>query len=87
MFMICIWIKAKKNFLLSDKDPGLKKRIEQAIRSLAASKTTSAGRVVSVTRKMIDDYIDNVNTDLDKDRIKVNMRELMTEAQSLELSW
>ena len=32
------------------------------------------------------DYIDGVDTDLEKDRIKVSMRELMTEAQALEIA-
>ena len=34
----------------------------------------------------MDDYIDGVDTDLDKDKLKINMRDLMTEAQSLEIA-
>ena len=32
-------------------------------------------------------YVDNVDTDLDKDLIKNKMHELMIEAQSLEIAW
>ena len=45
-----------------------------------------AGLEIDDTFKLMDDYIDNVNTELDKDRIKTEMRELMNEAQSLEFS-
>ena len=38
------------------------------------------------TPKLVDSYIDGVDTDLDKDRIKIQMRELMTEAQALEVA-
>ena len=38
------------------------------------------------TTKIVDSYIDGVDTDLDKDIIKVQMRELMTEAQALEIA-
>ena len=38
------------------------------------------------THQLLDDYIDGVDTDLNKDRIKMNMRELMTEAQALEIA-
>jgi len=38
------------------------------------------------TQEIVDTYIDAVDTDLDKDRIKVQMRELMTEAQALEIA-
>ena len=34
----------------------------------------------------MNDYIDGVDTDLDKDKLKINMRDLMTEAQSLEIA-
>jgi hypothetical protein len=33
----------------------------------------------------MDDYIEGVETDLDKDKIKVMMRDLMTQAQALEI--
>ena len=38
------------------------------------------------TADLVDDYIDGVSTDLDKDRIKIEMRELMKEAQSMEIA-
>ena len=38
------------------------------------------------TSAIVDSYIDGVDTDLDKDKIKIQMRELMTEAQALEIS-
>ena len=38
------------------------------------------------TQEIVDTYIDAVDTDLDKDRIKVQMRDLMTEAQALEIA-
>ena len=41
---------------------------------------------VDDTGQLVDDYIEAVDTDLDKDRIKVQMRELMTEAQALEIA-
>jgi len=44
------------------------------------------GLEVEDTAQLVDDYIDNVDTDLDKGRIKVDMRELMTEAQALEIA-
>lgn len=40
---------------------------------------------VDDTQTLVYDYIDNVNTDLDKDRIKQEISELMTEAQTLEV--
>jgi len=38
------------------------------------------------TGEMLDDYIEATDTDLDKDKLKVNMRNLLTEAQTLEIS-
>ena len=39
------------------------------------------------TAEIVDSYIDAVDTDLDKNKIKVEMRQLMTEAQALEIAW
>ena len=36
------------------------------------------------TSTIVDTYIDAVDTDLDKDKIKTQVRELMVEAQALE---
>ncbi len=41
---------------------------------------------VEDTTELVDDYIDGVDTELDKDKIKHQMRELMTEAQALEVA-
>jgi len=38
------------------------------------------------TTEIVDTYIEAVDTDLDKDKIKIQMRELMTEAQALEIA-
>ena len=38
------------------------------------------------TETLLDTYVDGVDTDLDKDRIKLNMRTLLTEAQALEIA-
>ena len=41
---------------------------------------------VEDTPAVLSSYIDNVDTDLDKDRIKIEMNNLMTEAQTLEIA-
>ena len=41
---------------------------------------------VEDTAEMLDDYVDAVDTDLDKDKLKLNMRNLLTEAQALEIA-
>jgi len=38
------------------------------------------------THEIVDSYIDAVDTDLDKDKIKIQVRELMTEAQAMEFA-
>ena len=38
------------------------------------------------TTEIVDSYIEAVETDLDKNRIKNNFRELMVEAQTLEVA-
>ena len=37
------------------------------------------------TKDLLDTYVDAVETDLDKDHIKLKLRELYTEAQNLEV--
>ena len=37
------------------------------------------------TTELLDTYVEAVDTDLDKERIKVRLRELYTEAQNLEV--
>jgi DNA repair exonuclease SbcCD nuclease subunit len=41
---------------------------------------------VEDTGELLDSYVDAVETDLDKDKIKVSMRNLLTEAQALEIA-
>ena len=61
-------------------------KIAENFQEFLGENVDDIGLTVDDTFQLVDDYIDNVNTDLDKDRIKSNMRELMTEAQSLEFS-
>ena len=44
------------------------------------------GVSIEDTTTLLDSYVDNVDTDLDKNRIKIEMRNLLTEAQVLEIS-
>lgn len=37
------------------------------------------------TETLLDSYVESADTDLDKDRLKMSMRELLTEAQTLEI--
>jgi LPS O-antigen subunit length determinant protein (WzzB/FepE family) len=41
---------------------------------------------VEDTSLLLDNYIDTVNTDLDKDRLKTAMRNILIEAQTLEVA-
>jgi hypothetical protein len=41
---------------------------------------------VEDTTELLDSYVDAVDTDLDKDRLKLNMRGLLAEAQALEIA-
>ena len=41
---------------------------------------------VDDTSTLLNSYIDGVDTDLDKDRIKTEMNTLMVEAQTLEIA-
>lgn len=44
------------------------------------------GISVEDTTTLLDSYVDAVDTDLDKDKLKVSMRNLLTEAQALEIA-
>lgn len=44
------------------------------------------GVSVEDTTTLLDSYVDNVETELDKSRIKIEMRNLLTEAQALEIA-
>jgi len=41
---------------------------------------------VEDTAEMLDDYVEAVDTDLDKDKLKLSMRNLLTEAQAMEIA-
>lgn len=41
---------------------------------------------VEDTSSLLDSYVESADTELDKDRIKINMRNLLTEAQALEVA-
>ena len=61
-------------------------KIAENFNEFLGENVNDEGLEVEDTAQLVDDYIDGVDTDLDKDRIKVNMRELMTEAQALEIA-
>jgi len=44
------------------------------------------GIQIEETENLLDSYVDGVDTDLDKGRIKLSMRTLLTEAQALEIA-
>jgi hypothetical protein len=61
-------------------------KIAENFQEFIGENVDDEGLDVEDTSQLVDDYIDGVDTDLDKSRIKVNMRELMTEAQALEIA-
>ena len=60
-------------------------KISENFNEFIGSNVEDEGLEVDDTPQLMDDYIDGVDTDLDKDRIKVMMRDLMTQAQALEI--
>ena len=61
-------------------------KIAENFNEFIGDNVNDEGLDVEDTSQLVDDYIEGVDTDLDKDRIKTNMRELMTEAQALEIA-
>ena len=61
-------------------------KIAENFQEFIGDNVDDEGLNVEDTYQLVEDYIDGVDTDLEKDRIKVNMRELMTEAQALEIA-
>jgi hypothetical protein len=61
-------------------------KIAENFNEFIGANVEDEGLQVDDTPKLMDDYIDGVDTDLDKDRIKIQMRELMTHAQALEIA-
>jgi hypothetical protein len=60
-------------------------KISENFNEFIGENVNDDGLEIDDTPKLMDDYIEGVDTDLDKDRIKVMMRDLMTQAQALEI--
>ena len=60
-------------------------KISENFNEFIGANVNDEGLEVDDTPQLMDDYIEGVDTDLDKDRIKVMMRDLMTQAQALEI--
>lgn len=61
-------------------------KIAENFTEFVGSNVDDDGIELDDTPTLLNSYVDNVDTDLDKDRIKIEMNELMTEAQALEIS-
>ena len=61
-------------------------KVAENFNEFMGSNVNDDGITIDDTFKLMDEYIDNVNTELDKERIKSEMRGLMNEAQSLEFA-
>lgn len=60
-------------------------KISENFNEFIGANVDDEGLQVDDTPQLMDDYVDGVETDLDKDKIKSMMRDLMTQAQALEL--
>lgn len=60
-------------------------KISENFSEFIGNSVDDEGLRIEETSELVDDYIDGVETELDKDTIKIQMRELMTEAQALEI--
>lgn len=61
-------------------------KIQEDFNEFTGESVSDEGLEVEDTSTLLSQYVDNVETILDKDRIKREMGELMTEAQTLEIS-
>ena len=61
-------------------------KIQEDFNEFVGESVSDEGLEVEDTSTLLSQYVDNVETILDKDRIKKEMGELMTEAQTLEIS-
>jgi hypothetical protein len=61
-------------------------KIQENFNEFIGENVGDEGLEVEDTHELLSQYVDNVETVLDKDRIKVQMNDLMTEAQTLEIS-
>ena len=64
----------------------LELKIAENFNEFVGSAVDDESVLVDDTPTLLNSYIDNVDTDLDKDRIKLEMSNLMIEAQSLEIA-
>ena len=60
-------------------------KIAETFQEFLGDKVSDEGISAEETSVLLDAYIENVVTELDKDRLKMSMRDLFTEAQSLEI--
>ena len=60
-------------------------KISENFNEFIGANVEDEGLDIDDTPQLMDDYIEGVETDLDKDKIKVMMRDLMTQAQALEI--
>ena len=60
-------------------------KIAENFNEFIGENVEDGGISVEDTTELLDSYIDAVDTDLDKNRIKTHMRDLMIEAQALEI--
>ena len=65
---------------------GLELKIAENFNEFLGDNVDDGEISVEDTSVLLDSYIDAVDTDLDKDRIKTQMNELMIEAQALEIA-
>ena len=61
-------------------------KISENFNEFIGANVNDEGLKVDDTPQLMDDYVDGVETDLDKDKIKLMMRDLMTQAQALEIA-
>ena len=61
-------------------------KISENFEEFMGERVGDEGVSVEDTTTLLDSYVESVDTELNKDRIKVEMRNLLTEAQALEIS-
>tara|TARA_B110000495_G_scaffold202136_1_gene221369 strand:- start:983 stop:2044 length:1062 start_codon:yes stop_codon:yes gene_type:complete len=61
-------------------------KISENFEEFMGERVGDEGVSVEDTTTLLDSYVESVDTDLDKNRIKVEMRNLLTEAQALEIT-
>ena len=60
-------------------------KIAETFDEFVGSSVDDEGISVEETSELLDGYIDGVNTELDKNRLKADMRSILTEAQAMEI--